>query len=173
MPARHFAALLSLPLLGLSACMTQPPGVASARLPTYSTDLAGKAANCTVSAVTLEDGKEAVATMKTGGGGWCGIPVRRSDQPLGAALLSQPAKGGNVYVHTVGDDTRVDYTPRAGTSGADSFTVKFIPGDATMRVTVDVDAPAVVARPAAAAPAATTPTTRSRTTTSTRSRSTK
>ncbi len=175
MPARHFAALLSLPLLGLSACMTQPAAVATARLPTYSTDLSGKAANCTVSAVTLEDGKEATATMTTGGGGWCGIPVRRSDQPLGAGLLTQAAKGGNVYVHTVGDDTRVDYTPRAGTSGADSFTVKFIPGDATLRVTVNVDAPAVAARPAATpAPAATTTThSRRSTTTTTHSRTSK
>ncbi len=168
MPARHFAALLSLPLFGLSACMTAPPPAATARLPTYATDLAGKAANCTVSTVVLEDAKEATATMTTGGGGWCGIPVRRSDQPLGAALLTQPARGGNVYVHTVGDDTRVDYTPRVGTSGADTFTVKFIPGDATMRVTVNVDAP-VVARPAA--PAAATPPARTRTTAPSRARS--
>ena len=167
MPARHFAPLLCLPLLGLSACMTQPQVLGrSSRLPTYSTDLAGKAAECTVSAVTLQDGKEATATMTTGGGGWCGILVRHNDDPFGAGLLTQAARGGSVYVHTVGDDTRVDYTPRAGTSGADSFTVKFIPGDATMRVTVTVDAPAPAAAPAAA-------TTTPKPTTTSRARTTK
>ena len=159
-----------MPLLGLSACATQAPSASSGRLPTYSTDLAGKAANCTVSAVTLVDGAESTATMTTGGGGWCGIPVRRNDVALGATLLTQPARGGAVYAHLVGDDTRVDYTPRPGTNGPDSFVVKFIPGDATMRVNVTVDAPARAARPPApAAPATasahrtTRSTTRSRT----------
>ncbi len=157
MQARHVATLVCLPFIGLSACANQGPLASAARMPTYSTDLAGKAATCTVSAVTLEDGREATATMTTGGGGWCGIPVRRSDQPLSAGLLVQAARNGAVYVHTVGDDTRVDYTPRAGTSGADTFVVKFIPGDATMRVTVNIDAPVRAAAPAAsvAAPAAT------------------
>ena len=156
MPARHHAALLCLPLLGLAACATQPAPVASSRLPTFSTDLANKAALCTVSPVTLEDGKEATAAMTTGGGGWCGILVRRADQPLGAGLLTQAAQHGTVYVHSVGDDTRVDYTPRPGTSGADAFTVKFIPGDASLRVTVTIDAPATA--PAAAPAKTTTPT---------------
>ena len=171
MPARYHAALLCLPLLGLAACVNQPGAVvAGSRLPTYSTDLSGKAANCTVSAVTLEDGKEATATMTTGGGGWCGIPVRRSDQPLGAGLLTQASRHGAVYIHTVGDDTRVDYTPRAGTSGPDSFTVKFIPGDAILRVTVSIDAPAVAAAPPTPAKAATPAPAATRSTTTTRSR---
>ena len=146
MQARHVAALLCLPLLSLSACMTQAPLAIGSRTPVYSTDLAHKAASCTVAPVTLEDGKEAVVAMSTGGGGWCGIAIRRGDQPFGAGLLTQPPRNGAVYVHTVGDDTRVDYTPRAGTSGADTFTVRFIPGDATMRVTVNGATPAGAAK---------------------------
>jgi hypothetical protein len=137
MQARHFAALLCLPLLGLSACVTQAPSVVTSRNPTYSTDLAHKAANCSVPSVTLTDGASTDAAMTTGGGGWCGIYVRKNDQPYGAGLLIQAPQKGAVYIHSVGDDTRVDYTPRAGTSGPDSFTVRFLPGDATMRVTVN------------------------------------
>ena len=137
MQARHSAALLCLPLLALSACETQPPTVVSSRSPIYSTDLSHKAANCTVSPVTLTDGGSTDAVMMTGGAGWCGISVRKNDQPYGAGLLTRVPRNGAVYIHTVGDDTRVDYTPRAGTSGADSFTVRFLPGDATMRVTVN------------------------------------
>ena len=84
--------------------------------------------------------------MTTSSNGWCGIPVRRADQPLGAALLTQPPRSGSVYVHTVGDETRVDYTHRPGTRVADSFAVKFIPGDATMTVTVAAAAPAGAAK---------------------------
>ena len=146
MQARHVAALLCLPLLSLSACVTPTPAAIGSRTPVYSTDLVHKAASCTVPSVSLEDGKEAIAAMTTGGGGWCGISVRHNDQPFGAGLLTQQPRNGAVYVHTVGDDTRVDYTPRSGAAGADAFTVRFIPGDATMRVTVNGVAPAGAAK---------------------------
>ena len=138
MPASHFTILICLPLLGLSACVDQVPvAERGSRNPIYSTDLAHKAANCTVPDVTLTDGTPTQVAMVTGGGGWCGIPVRKNDQPYGAGLLTQAPRSGAVYIHAVGDDTRVDYTPRPGMSGPDSFTVQLLPGDATMHVTVN------------------------------------
>ena len=127
-------AVLCLPALSaLAACATQAP-VAS-RPPIYAADIAGKAAECTAPAVKVSDGKNATGTIATGGGGWCGIIVTRDGQPLTAALLTQPPHAGKVYVHTVSDETRVDYTPTEA-AVADGFTVKFIPGDETMEVTV-------------------------------------
>ncbi len=123
--------------LGLAGCMPEAAGTAGgSRSPVYATDLRGKAANCTAPEVALTPGKESVASITTGGGGWCGIPVTRGGNAVTAGLLTQGARNGMVYVHTVGDVTRVDYTPR-GTAASDSFAVKFIPGDETMRVTVN------------------------------------
>jgi hypothetical protein len=41
----------------------------------------------------------------------------------------------------VGDETRIDYTPDRRFAGSDAFTVKLIPGDATIKVAVTVTAP--------------------------------
>lgn len=133
MQARYLAAFL--PALGLAAC-AQPQQAAPSGATLYATDMKGKAALCTVEPVTLTDGKNVAETMVTGGGGWCGIPVKRDGKPLGAGLLTEAPRNGAVYVHTVGDDTRVDYTPRTAAVTPDKFAVKFIPGDVTMTVTV-------------------------------------
>ncbi len=122
--------------LGLSACAQQAAGPAGSRNPVYSTDLAGKAPNCTAPDVALTQGKEATATITTGGGGWCGIAVTMGGNALTAGLLTQAPRSGRVYIHTVGDVTRVDYTPVAATAAAETFVVQFIPGDETLRVTV-------------------------------------
>jgi hypothetical protein len=74
--------------------------------------------------------------MTTGGGGWCGISISKGGTPYSAGLLSQPARNGKVYVHTVGDDTRIDYTPNPGGTGPDAFAVRLIPGNAIIRVAV-------------------------------------
>ena len=133
MDARHFT-LPCLAGLALAAC-TQPATGPNARHPTYSVDLAGKAAVCTAPAVELTRGQPATGTISTGGGGWCGIPVTLGGDALTAGLLAQPPARGRVYIHTVGDETRVDYTP-TGAAASDAFTVQFLPGDETMRVTV-------------------------------------
>ena len=133
MLARHVFAALCLPLLGLAACVQQPaagPGAAAG----FARDFANKAAVCEAPPVSLE-GKDVAATIATGGGGWCGIPVTHDGHSFGAGLLTQAPRNGSVYVHTVGNTTRVDYTPFKA-AGADAFTVKFIPGDETMHVTV-------------------------------------
>ena len=43
-----------------------------------------------------------------------------------------------MLIHTVGNDTRIDYTPAARYAGADAFTVRLLPGDAMIRVTATV-----------------------------------
>ncbi len=143
MPSRQLAAALCLPALCLAGCVQQHPA-SMAAASSYSADLVGRAANCTAPPVVVADGHDAAGTINTGGGGWCGIPVTRDGKPVGAALLTQPARSGSVYVHTVGSETRVDYTPYSG-KVADGFTIKFIPGDETMRVTVNAP-PAQVAK---------------------------
>lgn len=135
MHPRTLSAICLSGVLGLAACATPPGGPRAARNAVYATDLAGKAAVCVAAPVKVTDGKDVDATIATGGGGWCAITVSRNDDPLTAGLLTEAPRSGSVYVHTVGDDTRVDYTPR-GAVVADSFSVKFIPGDETMHVTV-------------------------------------
>ncbi len=129
-----------------------PAPVARARSPVYATDMAGKAASCVAPEVTAAEGKEASGTIATGGGGWCGLLVNRNGSPFAVGVLTQAPTRGKVYVHTVGDDTRIDYTPYAGKLGPDTFTVRLIPGDAIVNVAVNTPA----ATPAAANPPAAT-----------------
>ncbi|MEJ1976609.1 MAG: hypothetical protein WDN49_11405 [Acetobacteraceae bacterium] len=88
------------------------------------------------------DGHSTPVVIATGGGGWCGIPVSRGGQPYAAGLLTQAAQNGKVYVHTVGDDTRIDYTPNPGATAMDAFAVRLLPGDAVLQVQVNNAAPA-------------------------------
>ena len=84
-------------------------------------------------------GRRCDAAIKLGNdGGWCAITVNNSGRPFDAGLLAAPAQHGKVLIHTVGNDTRIDYTPAARYAGADAFAVRLIPGDATIRVTVTV-----------------------------------
>ncbi len=43
-----------------------------------------------------------------------------------------------MLIHTVGNDTRIDYTPSPRYAGADAFSVRLLPGDATIRVNATV-----------------------------------
>lgn len=127
--------LLATPLL-LEAC-ARPP--AKPGLPVYSVDLQGGASQCSASHPDLQPGKETSATMRVGNdGGWCGISVTRNDRPYGAGLLITRAQHGTVFIHPVGDNTRIDYTPEHGYAGPDSFVVQLVPGDAKLRVAVTV-----------------------------------
>ncbi len=111
-----------------------PPGARQ-----YAVDQAGGAHVCTVPKPSLVDGKEAAATMAVGNdGGWCGILVARNGEPYGAGLLAIRPTHGKVYIHTVGDNTRIDYTPERGYIGPDSFTARLLPGNATLKVAVTV-----------------------------------
>jgi hypothetical protein len=122
-------------LVGCAAPPAAP--VSTTRL--YAIDQAGAAKQCTVGPVTLTAGKETAATMSVrNDGGWCAISVAQSGHPYSAGLLATPAAHGKVYVHTVGDDTRIDYTPDPGYAGPDAFTVTLLPGRPALKVGVTV-----------------------------------
>jgi len=108
----------------------------------FAIDLSGGAKSCTVPpSVDLAAGKtNPVAMTVTNDGGWCGILVSQpGPKPFDVGLLTQRPAHGSVYVHVVGNQTRVDYTPNRAFKGADSFTVKLMPGAAEMKVAVTVD----------------------------------
>jgi hypothetical protein len=127
--------------LMLQGCTPQQmaaPAAAGARQ--YAVDQQGAAKTCTApSHPALTDGKETAVTMAVGNdGGWCAIQVSRNGAPFAAPLLMARPAHGKVVIHTVGDDTRIDYTPNPGYVGPDSFTARLLPGDATLRTTVTV-----------------------------------
>jgi hypothetical protein len=121
----------------LSGC-TQPIGVGpSARL--FAVDQAGAAKSCNVPAVTPVAGKDTPVVMKLANdGGWCAFAVNNAGKPYDAGLLLTAPAHGKVLIHTVGNDTRVDYTPAARYAGPDAFTVRLIPGDALLQASVTV-----------------------------------
>lgn len=106
----------------------------------YAVDQQGGARVCTVpKAPALADGKETPIAMAVGNdGGWCAISVGHDGGPYSVGLLVGRPAHGQVYIHTVGDNTRIDYTPNTGYVGPDSFTARLIPGNPTVRVTVTV-----------------------------------
>ena len=121
----------------LAGCVERPAPVAGTRL--YAIDQGGTARQCKVGPVTLTAGKETNAAMAVGNdGGRCSLLVAQDGHPYSAGLLTTPATHGKVYVHAVGDDTRVDYTPDTGFVGADAFTVTLLPGRPVLRVGVTV-----------------------------------
>lgn len=137
------AAWVALALVGamLPGCAEKPPPAPPvqqhARL--FASDLEGGAKNCTVPQLKLEPGKGIPAAMQVGNdGGWCAISVTQDGKPYAAGLLTQPPAHGKVYIHPVGDDSRIDYTPELGFSGADSFVVTLLPGEPVIRVSVTV-----------------------------------
>ncbi len=71
-------------------------------------------------------------------GGWCAISVQLDGRPYAAGLLTEPPAHGKVFIHPVGDSTRIDYTPDPGFTGTDRFVVQLIPGYAVLRTTVTV-----------------------------------
>ena len=156
-PARHrfgpalFAAALAA-TAALQACAPQRP--THTPLPVYAIDQAGAAHTCTVSplAPAMSAGKNSSATMAlSNDGGWCAVSTHQDGPaPFTAGLLTTRPEHGKVFVHSVGDETRLDYTPEAGYGGNDTFAVTLIPGDETVQVTATVAAPP--APPAAAVP---------------------
>jgi hypothetical protein len=127
----------------LQAC-GQNAGPGGSRLRVFAADLAGAAKSCEVPQITPVSGQSTEATMKVGNDrGWCGLPVHQDGpKPFDAGLLTARPAHGNVLIHQVGDDTRIDYTPDRGFTGSDSFSVKLVPGNATIRVAVVVTAAA-------------------------------
>ena len=121
----------------MQACASPPPPGPSVRL--FSADVTGGARNCDVGKHAPAAGLETEVAVKVGNdGGWCGITVSDGGRPYAAGLLASAPAHGKVLIHTVGNDTRIDYTPVRGFTGADAFTVRLIPGDATIRAAVSV-----------------------------------
>ena len=105
----------------------------------FASDLVGAAKQCNAPSVVLADGKPTTATMQdVNDGGWCAITLQRDGKPYSAGLLTGPPAHGTVFIHPVGDVTRIDYAPDRGFVGSDSFVVRLIPGDPELRVTVTV-----------------------------------
>lgn len=116
----------------------QPQTSASAtRL--YAVDMAGGAKICSAPRVEPTNDEPTSVALKLGNdGGWCGVLVSKSGRPYAAGLVTARPKSGKVYVHTVGDATRIDYTPDRAFAGGDNFTVKLLPGNASVQVNVSV-----------------------------------
>jgi Big-like domain-containing protein len=141
---RNFAwiALLSTGLM-LQACAPTDSGAAGSRLRMFAADFSGGAKACEVPKVAPANDQTIDAEVKvTNDGGWCGLPVHQpGPKPFGAGLLSVRPAHGTAVIHQVGDDTRIDYTPDRGFAGTDSFTVKLLPGKASIHVVAAVAAP--------------------------------
>jgi hypothetical protein len=127
----------------LQACAPAATGPAGSRLRIFAADLTGAAKTCEVPNIAPAHGQTTEAAIKlVNDGGWCGLPAHQEGpKPFEAGLLTVRPEHGTVLIHEVGDDTRVDYTPDHGFVGTDTFTVKLIPGDATVRVAAAVTAP--------------------------------
>ena len=128
--------------LALTAMLVQgcdQPRATASPTRLYAVDQAGVAKVCNAPRMQPANGQVTdVAMTMTNDGGWCGALVSQSGRPYSAPQLTTRPKNGKPYVHTVGDDTRIDYTPNTGFTGNDSFTVKLVPGDASVRVNVAV-----------------------------------
>jgi hypothetical protein len=129
--------------LALAGCSNNGAGPAGSTLRVYAVDLAGAARVCDVPKIDPVAGAKSDAVIKVvNDGGWCGLPVHQDGpKPFGAGLLLKRAAHGDVTIHEVGDNTRIDYTPDRGFAGNDSFSVKLIPGDATIQIAVTVTPP--------------------------------
>jgi len=140
---RHVArSILLITGLLLTGCL-QNGGPAGSRTRVYAADLAGAAKVCDVPKVNPVAAAGSETPMKLANdGGWCAISVHQEGaKPFEAGLLTTRPAHGHVLIHEVGDDTRIDYTPDRGFAGSDSFTVKLIPGGASIRAAVTVTAP--------------------------------
>ena len=106
----------------LQACAQQPSGPPPR---VFAADMTGAAKVCTAPPVTPAAGHTTDAAIKLGNdGGWCAITVNNNGRPFEAGLLAAEPEHGKVLIHTVGNDTRIDYTPAAQYAGADAFTVR-------------------------------------------------
>jgi hypothetical protein len=141
--ARHVAeTMLLLAGLVLAGC-SHNEAPAGSTLRVYAADLAGAAKVCEVPKLNPVGAGGSTAPMRlTNDGGWCAIRVHQEGpKPFDAGLLTTRPNHGNVLIHEVGDDTRIDYTPDRGFAGTDAFAVKLIPGNAVIQVAVTVTAP--------------------------------
>ena len=124
-------------MLLLAGCQAQRPASTAAR---YSVDFRGGAKSCSapkeLNAASGRTTEAALAVVNDGG--WCAMTLDNGGKPYDAGLLTVPPAHGKVYIHKVGDDTRIDYTPDSGFVGDDQFTLKLVPTDAVLAVKATV-----------------------------------
>ena len=123
----------------LAGCAEHAQQRSSTRV--YSVDFQGAAKLCKVpKSLSLDPGKPAETEITVGNdGGWCAVTVAQSGgKPFDAGLVSTRPAHGKLLVHSVGDDTRIDYTPEAGFTGSDAYAVRLVPGQAVLSVKVTV-----------------------------------
>ncbi|QDH13713.1 hypothetical protein E3E12_05380 [Formicincola oecophyllae] len=158
------AGVLGAGLLG--GCQQQPNGgpIALTTNNPFRTGLQN-AAVCTLSPITQDGANHYAITMTVSNeGGVCGFPAPGNNGKQYASYGVDPSPAaGQVYMYNWDGKTDVDFTPRPGQQGQETFGVVLIPAGtaprATMTVTVNAGAtPASTATPAATAPAAVTPT---------------
>jgi hypothetical protein len=124
--------------MALAGC-ERPLSPVSPGAPVFAVDMAGAARQCVASHPQLISGRTVEATMRVGNdGGWCAISVQLDGQPYDAGLLTRAPTHGKVFIHPVGNSTRIDYTPDLGFTGTDRFVVQLIPGNPAIGVTVTV-----------------------------------
>ncbi len=136
-----------------------PPAAPAAPLPPTTGegkyDLLGQSSQCVApEIVTIPDGVAQNLSLSFGNdSGWCALRLTHGGKPFDAALLPVMPKNGVVFIHKVASFTRIDYTPNAGFSGTDAFTVKLLPGYLPLHVTVTIKPLAATQATAAAAAA--------------------
>ncbi len=124
----------------LAGCAQEASRPAAAKLPVYAADVTGGAKVCETPNVNPAAGQTINLSITAGnGGGWCGLSVHQDGvKPFDAGLLTSRPEHGSVTIHSVGDNTRIDYTPDAGYVGPDGYGVTLLPGSSMLRVTVSV-----------------------------------
>jgi hypothetical protein len=123
--------------LTLQGCAAPRMGGSGARV--YAVDLAGAAKLCEPGKADPQAGQAVdVALKMINDNGWCAVSVSRGGGAYDAGLLTERPSHGRVSIKTVGDATRIDYTPHAGFAGADKFAVRLVPTDAVLRITANV-----------------------------------
>ena len=139
----------ALGFVGILQSCAPPPQRVPPRV--FAIDFQGATKSCTVPKVSLTAGQATDAAITVGNdGGWCAITVAQpGPAPYDVGLVVTRPTHGKVYVHTVGDETRIDYTPDPGYVGSDKFAVKLEPGEPVLRASVTVT-PAPSATPASA-----------------------
>ena len=138
-PLRGAWLVLGLATAMLQGCSETAQAPAASTNRVFAADQAGGAKSCQVGKIAVTDGQATETTMKMANdGGWCAFSVNQRGKPYATGLLPNRPEHGKVYVHQVGDHTRIDYTPFRGFVGTDSFAVKLVPGDGVVRVAVTV-----------------------------------
>jgi hypothetical protein len=136
---RYTVLALGALLGGCSHPAPAPVAAAGSTARVYAIDLTGGAKVCKVPAVKLAAGKTTRVSMALkNDGGWCAITVDLAGKPYAAGLLTAAPSNGRVYIHTVGDATRIDYTPHRGFVGTDHFSVTLLPDQAVIEATAKV-----------------------------------